>query len=79
MRLVVIPSLTLVVLKLLGASEELLILALVATATPIGLNTIIVPAAYGGEVKHGASLVTISQVLSVITLPLLYLVFIVLI
>ena len=79
LRLVIIPSLTLVVLKLLGASEELLILALVATATPIGLNTIIFPAAYGGEVKHGASLVTISQVLSVITLPLLYLVFIVLI
>ena len=77
LRLIFIPVLILSVLKLFGASDELLILALVAFATPVGLYTIIFPAAYGGETRHGASLVMLSQLLSAITIPLMYLIFIV--
>ena len=44
---------------------------------PLGLNTIVYPAAYGGDTKTGASMTMISHVLSVITIPLMYLVFIV--
>ena len=43
----------------------------------LGLNTIVYPAAYGGDTKTGASMAMISHVLSVITIPLMYLVFIV--
>lgn len=77
LRLVCLPALILTALKLLGASDELLVLALVAFATPVGLYTIIFPAAYGGETKHGAALVMLSQLLSVLTIPLMYLIFIV--
>ena len=76
LRLIVLPALILTALKLLGAERELLILALIAFATPVGLYTIIFPAAYGGETKHGASLVMLSQLLSVISIPLMYLIFI---
>ena len=52
-------------------------LALICFATPLGLNTIVYPAAYGGETKTGASMAMISHTLSVVTIPLMYLLFIV--
>ncbi|MBR5479926.1 MAG: hypothetical protein IKU84_07075, partial [Clostridia bacterium] len=77
-RLILIPAVMLLVLKALGAGEELMVLTLIAFGTPLGLNTIVFPAAYGGETKTGASMAMISHTLSVITIPLMYLVFIVL-
>ena len=67
-----------VILKLIGASYEIQLLSLICLATPLGLNTIVFPAAYGGETKTGASMAMISHVLSVITIPLMYLLFVVL-
>ena len=78
LRLVVIPATIMIVLKLLGTNDEIMTLALIAFATPLGLNTIVYPAAYGGDTKTGASMTMISHTLSVITIPLMYLVFIVL-
>ncbi len=78
LRLIVIPALMMLVLHALGTSKEIMTLALICFATPLGLNTIVYPAAYGGETKTGASMAMISHTLSVITIPLMYLVFIVL-
>lgn len=77
LRLIAIPGAIMIVLKLLGVNDEIRTLALIAFATPLGLNTIVYPAAYGGETKLGASMTMISHTLSVITIPLMYLVFIV--
>ncbi len=77
LRLVVIPAVIMLVLKAFNVSEEIMILALIAFATPLGLNTIVFPAAYGGETETGASMAMISHTLSVITIPLMYLLFIV--
>lgn len=76
-RLIGIPGVMMLVLKALGADDTLMTLALIAFATPLGMNTIVFPAAYGGDTKTGASMTMISQVLSVITIPLMYLVFVV--
>lgn len=76
-RLILIPALLMVVLKLTGTSKEIMTLALIAFATPLGLNTIVYPAAYGGDTKTGAAMATISHTLSVITIPVMYLIFIV--
>lgn len=76
LRLVVIPAVIILALKLLGASDTVMILALITFATPVGLNVIVFPAAYGGDTKTGASMAMISHTLSVITIPLMYLVFI---
>ena len=74
----IIPAAIVVALKLIGAGEEIMILALVCFATPLGLNTIVYPATYGGETETGASMAVISHTLSVITIPLMYMLFIVL-
>lgn len=78
MRLIVLPAIIMLVLKYIGASKEIMTLALIAFATPLGLNTIVYPAAYGGDTGTGASMAMISHTLSVITIPVMYLVFIVL-
>lgn len=78
LRLVVIPAVMMLVLHFLGTSKEIMTLALICFATPLGLNTIVYPAAYGGETKTGASMAMISHTFSVITIPLMYLIFIVL-
>ena len=43
----------LLILRAVGAGDELMTLTLIAFATPLGLNTIVFPAAYGGETKTG--------------------------
>ena len=78
LRLIVIPACIMLVLKFFGTSEEIMTLALVAFAAPLGLNTIVYPAAFGGETETGASMAMISNTFAVITIPLMYLVFIVL-
>lgn len=76
LRLIVIPAVMLIIIKLLGASKEIMTLALFAYATPLGLNTIVFPAAYGGDTRTGASMAMISHVLCIITIPIMYLIFI---
>lgn len=76
-RLVLIPSAFILILTALGTSKEILIFVLVAFAAPLGLNTIVYPSAYGGDTKTGASMATISNVLAIATLPLMYLLFVV--
>ncbi len=77
-RLVIIPSVMILILKLIGTSVEILVFVLIAFAAPLGLNTIVYPSAYGGDTKTGASMATISNVLAIATLPVMYLVFVVL-
>ncbi len=73
LRLIVIPAVFVIVMKISGVSKEIVALALIAFATPLGLNTIVFPAAYGGDTKTGASMAMISHALSVVTLPLMFL------
>lgn len=77
-RLILIPAFISLILKASGCSVDVMTLALIAFATPLGLNTIVYPAAYGGDTKTGASMAMVSHTLSVITIPLMYFVFIVL-
>ena len=72
LRLVVFPLIILGVLKLLQASDLVIILALFAYATPLGLNTVVFPAAYGGETETGASMAMISHTLCIVSIPLMY-------
>ena len=77
LRLVVIPAIMLLLLKAIGVSDEIMTLAVFAYATPLGLNTVVFPAAYGGDTKTGASMAMISHTLAVATMPLMYLLFVV--
>lgn len=76
LRLIVIPTAITLLMKLVGAPLECTLFALICFATPLGLNTVVYPAAFGTDTKPGASMAMISHTLSVITIPLMYLIFI---
>lgn len=77
-RLILIPTAFILALRAFHASKEIITWVLMAYATPLGLNTIVYPATYGGDTKTGASMALISHTLSVITIPIMYFIFIVL-
>ena len=72
LRLLLIPTVMIAALYLTGADKQTMIFTLFAFATPLGLNTVVFPAAYGGDTTTGASMAMISHTLCVITIPLLY-------
>ena len=75
-RLIVLPALFVTAAKFLTTDKEILTFILICFGTPLGLNTIVYPAAYGGDTKTGASMAIISHTICVITIPLMYMFFI---
>lgn len=71
-RLVIIPLLFYFVLKLFNVADNLLIILVSYLAMPLGLYTILVPAANGDDTTTGASMALISNLLAVVTIPLVF-------
>ena len=77
-RLIIIPVIILTILKFaIRVDNFTLTLALVAFGAPLGLNTIVYPATYGGETHTGAAMAMISHTFALLTVPLLYYLFII--
>lgn len=74
MRLLVIPCVVGLVLKLLRL-DVLLLPAIMMLAMPCGMNTIIFPKLMGEDCKAGASMAFVSSVLCCLTIPLCLLLF----
>lgn len=82
LRLVVLPAILVAALfgiktlanTLFGLSigNSVLFLAFFAFGTPLGMNTIVYPEAFGGNPKTGASMALISHTLCVLSIPLMY-------
>lgn len=82
LRLVILPAAQLTLLfgfrELLNAVFGLqignvpLFLAFFSAASPLGLNTVVFPEAYGGNPETGASMALVSHTLCVITIPIMY-------
>lgn len=71
-RIVVMPGLFILAIKILGLGQDVMICTLASTAMSLGLNTVIFPATHGGDTKTGASMVLISNILGIITIPLMF-------
>ena len=78
LRLVILPGIFLLVFHCLKVNKEIMTFALIAFGGPIGLNTIVYPTSYGQDANTGASMVMTSQILSVLTIPIMYYFFILL-
>lgn len=76
LRLVILPIIFVLILKLLNTDSDIIMLTLCATAMPLGLNTVVFPAAYGGDTTPGASMALVSHTLSIITIPIMFTLFI---
>ena len=72
LRLILLPALFILLLYLFSADRQILILTLFAFGTPLGLNTVVFPAAYGGDTSTGASMAMISHTLCVLTIPVMF-------
>ena len=71
-RLIILPSLFMAVLIAVKTDNAIVRAALCATAMPLGLNTVVFPAAYGGDTTPGASMALISHMISIVTIPLMF-------
>lgn len=76
LRLLVIPTVIVLLFKLCGASKEIIIVTLGSTAMPLGLNTVVFPASCGKDTTTGASMALISNILGVVTIPVMFMLFI---
>ena len=70
LRLVIIPTLAVLILKLIGY-ENVILPALIVYSMPCGLNTVVFPKLVDEDCETGAALALISTALSVITIPLM--------
>lgn len=75
-RLIVIPGIFLLLVWVLQPVAKLTpmlcMLYVLSTSCPAGMNSIVFPAAYGEDCRPGASMVLVSSILSLVTLPIMY-------
>lgn len=74
-RLIILPTVFMLVLLALKTDSAIIRAALCATAMPLGLNTVVFPAAYGGDTTPGASMALISHLISIVTIPVMFAIF----
>jgi len=72
LRLTILPAALVGLVWALGGDKNTCLLTMITFASALGLNTVVVPAAYGGDTRLGASMAVISSVGSLVTIPLLY-------
>ena len=75
LRLIISPAIIVTIFKIFGVDGTSLLLMLFAFAAPHGLNTVIYPASSGNDTAPGASMSVISHTFSVITMPIMYVLF----
>lgn len=74
-RLVAIPAVFSAVLSFVPMSQTTYICAVVSISMPLGMNIVVIPSAYGEAKPVASGLVIVSHLLSCITLPVLFSVF----
>ena len=73
LRLIVFPLVVLGILSLLPVSRTVLICCICAAAMPLGLNSVVVPSAYGRDTSVAAGMAMVSHLAACITIPLMLL------
>lgn len=80
LRLIVIPLLFCGVLALLARFFDIpkayFICVASATAMPLGLNSVVIPASYGADTTDASGMALISHTLSIITIPIVFSLFV---
>lgn len=72
LRLLIIPCLFLGLMVLIKAPALLALFVVLSFGCPCGMNAVIYPSAYGQDCKAGSSMVLITSLLAIVTIPLLY-------
>lgn len=72
LRLTILPAVLLVVVWLFGADLKVMTMVLIAFGAALGLNTVVIPAAYGRDTRPGAAMAMVSHMAAVISIPVMY-------
>lgn len=72
LRLLIFPLVAVVLVKLVGGDLMMATMAVLAFSGPSGMNVVVFPASYGRDCRTGASIVLVSSLGSILTVPLLY-------
>lgn len=73
-RLAVLPLLFWLCARWIPFGEVAYICAVCSLAMPLGLNTIVIPSAYGKDTKIAAGMAIVSHLLSCVTIPLIFMI-----
>lgn len=71
-RLIALPLAFLGIAHFIPMDRTIFICALCSLAMPLGLNTIVIPSAYGKDTSVPAGMAVVSHLLSCLTIPLLF-------
>lgn len=71
-RLLILPLAFIGIAKLIPFDSAVYCCAVCSLAMPLGLNTIVIPSAYGKDTSVAAGMAVISHLLSCITIPLIF-------
>ncbi len=72
-RLIVFPLFAMAVLYFIPMQKSTLICLICSVAMPLGLNTIVIPSAYGKDTTEAAGMAIVSHLLSCLTIPVILL------
>ena len=73
-RLLIIPFIFIAISCFVKMNETIFICAVFSLAMPLGLNTIVIPSAFGKDTTVAAGMTVVSHLLSCITIPIVFLV-----
>lgn len=73
-RLLVFPAIAIAALYFIPMQESTLICVVCSLAMPLGLNTIVIPSAYGKDTTEAAGMAIVSHLLSCFTIPVILLI-----
>ena len=71
-RLVVFPLIFIGISHFIKIPETIFLCALCSLQMPLGLNTIVIPSAYGKDTSVAAGMAIVSHLLGVVTIPLMF-------
>lgn len=75
LRLILFPLLFIGIMRLIPLPEVFATCAVCSLSMPLGLNTIIIPAALGKDTKVASGMALVSHLLSCVTIPIIFAIF----
>ncbi len=70
-RLIIMPLILIAVAKIIKIPETVYLCGLCSLAMPLGLNTIVIPGAYGKDTSEAAGMTLVSHLLACLTIPII--------
>lgn len=71
-RAILIPGVVLAIMLLLKVDKTITIITGAMLCMPMGLNSVVFPSAYGGDGTTGAKTTFVSNIISIVTIPLFF-------